>query len=112
MKRSIKGLFVILAIIMSLVAVQSVCAETVTGTITSIVTKTPETENMIVLDEDINIYGVKYNYLCNQYDICLNINDEVTIEYYVLLRPNGKVKNMACSITVGGNDPIPLRDCE
>ena len=97
MKHSIKGLVVILAIIMSLVAVQGVCAGEVTGSIESISTNQPY---KIEVDGK-EISGVRYNYLCNQYNICLEIGDIVTVEYYEFQCPNGTIKNMATSITVG-----------
>ena len=98
MKSSIKGLFVILAIVVSLVAVQSVCAAdtyTVEGTIDSISTK----PNKIVVD-GTEVSGVKFKYLCNQYTICLEKGDSVTIDYYEFECSDGTIKNMAYSITV------------
>ena len=99
MKSSIKGLFVILAIVVSLVAVQSVCAAdtyTVEGTIDSISTK----PNKIVVD-GTEVSGVKFKYLCNQYTICLEVGDSVSIDYYEFECIDGTIKNMAYSITVG-----------
>jgi hypothetical protein len=96
MKSSIKGLFVILAIVVSLVAVQSACAETVTGEIESISTR----PNKVVVD-GTEISGVKFKYLCNQYTICLEVGYSVTIDYYEFECSNGEIKNMAYSIKVG-----------
>ena len=95
MKSSIKGLFVILAIVVSLVAVQSACAETVTGEIESISTK----PNKIVVG-GTEVSGVKFNYLCNQYTICLEAGNSVSIDYYEFECIDGTIKNMAYSITV------------
>ena len=64
MKSSIRTMFVVLAIVMSFVAVHSVCAAdtyTVEGTIDSISTK----PNKIVVD-GTEVSGVKINYLANQ----------------------------------------------
>jgi len=107
MKSSIKGLVVILAIVMSLVAVQSVCAETVEGTITSI----QERPNIIEVDNKTEVYGVRFNYLCNQYNICLEEGDQVEIEYYEYECSDGSIILKACKITVGEAE-ITLRDCQ
>ena len=99
MKNSIRTMFVVLAIIMSFVAVQSVCAAdtyTVEGAIDSISTK----PNKIVVD-GTEISGVKFKYLCNQYTICLEVGDSVSIDYYEFECIDGTIKNMAYSITVG-----------
>ena len=106
MKNSIKTMFVVLAIVMSFVAVQSLCAAetgTVEGTIESISTK----PNMITVDET-EVSGVKFNYLCNQYTICLEAGNSVSIDYYEFECIDGTIKNMAYSITVG-NVTVVLR---
>ena len=105
MKSSIKGLFVILAIVVSLVAVQSACAETVTGEIESISTR----PNKVVVD-GTEISGVKFKYLCNQYTICLEEGDTVSIEYYEYECSNGIIILKACEITVG-DVTVALRTC-
>jgi hypothetical protein len=106
MKRSIKGLVVILVIVMSFVAVQSVCAETVTGTIEKISTR----PNKVVVD-GIEFSGVRYNYLCNQYTICLDVGDVVSIDYYDYECSDGTILHKACKITVD-DVTIALRDCQ
>ena len=106
MKSSIKGLFVILAIVMSFVLVQGVCAETVTGEIDSYSIRPPK----IVIGET-EVSGVRYNYLCNQYNICLLEGDTVSIEYYEYECSDGTIILKACKIIV--NDAtIDLRDCQ
>ena len=106
MKRSIKGLIVILVIVMSFVAVQSVYAGTVTGPIDSISIRPPK----IVIGET-EVSGVRYNYLCNQYNICLEEGDTVSIEYYEYECSDGTIILKACKIIV--NDAtIDLRDCQ
>ena len=105
MKSSIKGLVVILVIIMSFVAVQSVCAETVAGTIDSISIRPPK----IVIGET-EVSGVRYNYLCNQYSICLEVGDEVSIVYYEYECSDGTIINKACKIIVD-DATIVLRPC-
>jgi hypothetical protein len=109
MKRSIKGLVVILVIVMSFVAVQSVCAETVTGTIDEISTR----PNKIVVDVEgvlTEISGVRYKYLCNQYTICLDVGDLVSIDYYDYECSDGTILHKACKITVD-DVTIALRPC-
>ena len=106
MKITIKKLFLFLAIAMSLAAVQSVSAETVTGTIDSISIRPPT----VVIGET-EVSAVRYNYLCNQYDICLEKGDLVTIEYYEYECSDGTTINKACKITVD-DATINLRACE
>ena len=101
MKISVKGLFVILSIVMSLFVVQSVCAETVTGSVTGVIQSILTDPNMIVVSET-EVYGVKYDYLCNHYKTCIETGDTVTIDYYEFYcRKDDTFKNMASSITVG-----------
>ena len=108
MKSTIRKLFFILAILMSFVAVQSACAETVTGTIDSITIRPPT----IVIDDGTEVSGVRINYLCNQYNICLidMVGEEVTIEYYKYYCSDGTFILKACKITVG-DATIELRSC-
>ena len=105
MKSSIKTLFVILAIVMSFVAVQSACAETVTGEIKSFSIRPPT-----IVIGDTEVSGVRYNYLCNQYEICLQKGDTVSIEYYEYECSDGTIILKACKITVE-DATIALRDC-
>lgn len=101
MKSSIKVLFVILAIIVSIVAVQSVCAETVTGSVEGVITSISNTKPYKIEVEGLEISGVRYNFLCNQYNICLETGNTVIIDYYEFECPNDDIKLMAYSITVG-----------
>ena len=107
MKISVKGLFVILSIVMSLFVVQSVCAETVTGSVTGVIQSISTDPNMIVVldeetDSETEVYGVKFDYLCNHYKTCIVTGDTVTIDYYEFYcRKDDTFKNMASSITVG-----------
>jgi hypothetical protein len=106
MKSTMKKLFVILAIVMSFVGVQSACAETVTGMIDSISIRPP---TIVVGQTEVS--GVRYNYLCNHYNICLEVGDEVSIEYYEYECSDGTIMLKACGITV--NDAtITLRPCQ
>ncbi|SPD74910.1 exported hypothetical protein [uncultured Desulfobacterium sp.] len=96
MKNSVKSILVILAIVMSLVAVRSASAETVSGTIESISLK----PNIVVVDGTA-VNGVRLDYLCNQYNVCLEEGDTVTIDYYEYTCLSGTVKLIATSITAG-----------
>ena len=111
MKSSIKGLFVILAIIMSLVAVQSVCAETIVeGTIKTISTR----PNMVVLDvgsESYEVYGVMFNYLSKHHEIDLTVDMDVKFKVFEYLCNDGTTKLKACEIAVDSGDWIFLRGC-
>ena len=104
MKNSIRTMFVVLAIVMSFVAVQSLCAAdtyTVEGAIDSISTKP---NKVVIKDADgvlTEVSGVKFNYLCNQYTICFEVGDSVSIDCYEFECIDGTIKNMAYSITVG-----------
>jgi hypothetical protein len=108
MKSSIKGLVVILVIVMSFVAVQSVCAETVEGTIDSISTQ----PNMIVVG-GTEVYGVRFNFLSNKHDIDLSVNQWVIVTVYEYECSDGTTMLKACEITVPDVDPdtIELRPC-
>ena len=103
MKSSMKGFFIILAIVVSLVAVQSVRAAdtlTVAGTIEEISIR----PNMIVInegnDELTEVFGVKFNYLATRYNIFLNMDDYVIFEVYEYICCDGTTKFMAYSLTV------------
>ena len=99
MKSSIKGFFVILAIVMSFVLVQVVWADeiTVTGTIDRIGTGSI----------DINVGGDIYTFYHIPFDsleeegISLAVNDGVTISAYVVTFPNEDTKNIAYKIIDG-----------
>jgi len=106
MKNSIKKLLVMSAIGLSFVAVQNVSAQetdlVVEGTITAI-TSRPSVVTIEETDtgESIDVYGVKVDYLCNQYNICLDEDVEVRVEYYeYVCLDDGTLKNKATSITV------------
>ena len=109
MKNSIKKLFILLAIVMSFVVVQSVCADTftVTGDIEILNEYRPST----ILVDGIEVSGVRLNYLCNQKNICLDDEDSVTVEYFEVECRDGTINNKACKITVD-DTTVMLRDCE
>ncbi len=107
MKNSIRTMFVVLAIVMSFVAVQAAQADMVTGTITAISTD----PNMITVN-NTDVYGIKFNYLENKHNIFLTVNTEVSVEVYEYYCPVYETtKLMACEITVGDNDKVALRPC-
>ena len=115
MKISIRKMFVLLAIVLSLVAVQSVFAvtSTITGTIVALNTQ----PNMIVVndgDSDVEVYGVKSTYYNSKCLITLNVSDTVRTDVFEFLSADGTVKLKACGELIVG-DPttatIKLRTC-
>lgn len=101
MKRTIGRLLLIITLVMSVVAVQNVFAETVEGTIDEITTK----PNTISVIDDASVLtvinGVKINYLSNQYNIDLEEGMLVSVEYDEFTCSDGSIKNMATAISVG-----------
>ncbi len=113
MKSTITKLFLILVIVMSFVAVQSVSAEPfVEGTIDEISTR----PNMVVVDDGTDdgteVYGVRFKYLSNQHNIVLYVDMYVYFEVYEYECPDGTTKLKACEIAVEKDEWIPLRDCQ
>ena len=106
MKHSMKGVLVILAIVMSLVAVQGVYAGTIDGTIESI-----ETHPNVIVVDGIEIYGIRINYLYNQYNIDLETGTDVSVEYFEYICSSGELLNKACNITIG-DVTVVFRDCQ
>lgn len=107
MKTSIKGLFVIMAVVMSFVAVQSVCAET--STVTGMIDEISTRPNMIVVD-GTEVCGVRINYLANQYNIVLDEGIYVSVDVYEYECPRyDTTKLIAYRITVD-NVTVQLRD--
>lgn len=99
MKSTFKIVFVILTAVLTLAAVQNVgAADTynVTGTIDSMSYR----PNVVEVD-GTQVYGMKFDYLCNQYTICLQEGEVVSIWYFEFLCDDGTTKAMASSITVG-----------
>jgi len=96
MKKSCGRLFLLIALVMSVIVVPSAFADTITGVIDEITTK----PNTITVDETV-FNGIKINYLSNQYNILLQEGDEVTLDYYEFECSDGTIKNMVTDITVG-----------
>ena len=114
MKSTMKKLFVILAIVMSFITVQSASAETIIeGTIETISTR----PNLVVVNEDdgpvYNVYGVMFNYLVKKYDISLTVNQWVSFTVYEYECSDGTTKLKACKIKINVEDDwISLRECQ
>lgn len=98
MSNLMKKLLAVLAVAVCFMTVQNVYADTleVSGVLEEISTS----PNMVVVD-DTEVYGIKFNYLCNQYNICLEIGETVTLTAYEYTCSDGSVKLMATHITVG-----------
>lgn len=98
MKSSTKGLFVILVIVMSFVAVQAVwaggsnCTAVVTGEVTDVL------EHSVVVDGYQIVYGILPW-------VDINEGDDVVINAFVT--PDGKF--VACYLTINGGEVIELR---
>jgi hypothetical protein len=105
MKQSIKRFSVILATVICLISTQNAFALTVEGAIDSISTK----PNIVVV-EGIQIYKIRFDYLCNQYNICLELGDDVSIEYYEYECSSGTIINKACSISVD-DVTVQINEC-
>lgn len=104
-----KKLFILLAIVMSFVAVQSVSAETVEGEITGMKTR----HNVVTVDEgsiETDVYGVKYDFLENQCSIDLDLHDIVSFEVVEKTCSDGSIVLFACEVTVD-QQFCSLRDC-
>jgi len=100
MKHSIKGLFVILAIVMSFVLVQGVWANEITvedGIIDRIGTKSID---VVTDSQTFTFYQIPFNSL-EAANIFLAVGRSVTISAYVDIFPNGKTKNIAYKIIDG-----------
>ena len=113
MKNPIKKLFVVLAMVMSFVAVQSVCAETFTVEGEIFIDSYDRPSTILVADPDVGdteVSGVRLGHLCNKHDICLYDDDYVTVEYFVVECRDGTIENKACKITVD-HTTVELRDC-
>ena len=114
MRNSTRRMFLLLTIVVSLVAVQSLCAvetHTVTGTIDTISTK----PNKIVIDgtidgivDMIEVSGISFSRLANL-EIVLAVGTEVSVDVYEFECSDGTIKFMAYSITVG-IDTVDLRE--
>lgn len=104
MKRSIKGLLVVWAVLMTFIAVQGVGAR-VTADIEGEIVVIDTAPNKITVDvgdgAEIEVCGIQYNYLLNEYGIELSVGDTVSVEASVHVCEDGTLKYTAISITVG-----------
>lgn len=96
MKNPMGRFMIIIALVMSMVVAQNAFAETFDGAIEKITTR----PNTILVDGTV-IYGVKINYLFNQYNIDLEEGMTVSVEADEFVCSDGTIKNMATAITVG-----------
>lgn len=105
MKRSIRTMFVLLAVVMSFVAVQAVWAEEYTGKITAI------SDNTITLDGEITIYCVPIEYLADKCDVILDDSGDVLVTVEAVDRAPSPTKEKLIAIDICVDDTcIPLRD--
>jgi len=103
MNSSIKKTLVVLAIVLSITAVQAAWAGeiTVTGTIERIGTGLTGSIDVVTSDGIIyTFYDIPFTDLAAN-GIALSVDDTVTVSAYVVTFPNGTVKDIAFSITKG-----------
>ena len=98
MRCSTKGVSLIMAVLLCLIAVQAPLAaevSSVSGIIEEISTK----PNMVVVN-GTEVYGVSFNKL-EAYNIPLSEGVDATFDVYEYICSSGEVKLMAYSVTVG-----------
>jgi len=78
MKRSIRTMFVLLAVVLSLVAVQAVWAKSCNNTVEGTVTAIDYDKNAITVDET-TVKGIPLDYLAKKLGIELLLDDSVVI---------------------------------
>ena len=114
MKTSIKGLFVIMAVVMSFVVIQSVCAETCTYTVEGEITAISTRPNVVTVYDGngdlIDVYSVPFNSLSKHSGIDLSPEEDVSFEVYDYVCKSGETVVRACEITADG-ETVGLRDC-
>ena len=103
MKKHLGRYILIMAIVMSLFAVQNAFAETVVQTITGMIESISTHPNTITID-DADIYGIRINHLAKYgidiYEIQAD-QSEVSILAYEYLCSDGSTKLMASEFSVG-----------
>ena len=103
MKKSSGRIILVVTLVLSIFMVTNAFADEVivSGEIYAITTK----PNMITIcdSDDIceDVYGIKINYLYNQYNIDLQTGVEISVVAKEFDCSDGSIKNMASSITVG-----------
>lgn len=100
--KMVKSLICVFVVFACLFSVSNAFAEdtyTISGTVTEITTF----PNMIAIDDGdavTEVYGIRFGYLENQYNIVIEVGTEVTVEAYENLCYDGTVRLKATSITV------------
>ena len=110
MKISIRKMVVLLAIVLSLVAVQAVWAKTCNVTVSGTVDSIDYDANAITItvDETVDgttVYGIPLAYLANKLKIVIEVDDNVVITAYQC-PSTGKLS--ACTLSVNGGNVIYL----
>jgi hypothetical protein len=104
MKISIKKLFVLLAVVLSLVAAQAVWAKTCGMTVSGAVVAINYDANAITVNET-TVYGIPLAYLENKLGIVLQVDDYVVITAYQC-PSTGNIS--ACTLKVNDGNVIIL----
>jgi azurin len=105
MKISIRKMFVLLAVVLSLVAVQAVWAKTCNVTVSGTVDAIDYDANAITVD-GTTVYGIPLAYLANKLNIVLQVDDYVVITAYQC--PSTEDKFSACTLSVNAGTVIYL----
>lgn len=100
MKNTLRIVFVTLIVALTFVIVQSAGAKPPSDYVEGTIDSLSDKPNMVVID-GTEIYGVKFDYLCNNYDVCLEEGSDVTIWYYEYVCNDGTIKYMASSVQEG-----------
>lgn len=111
MKNNLKKLIAAVVVSGCIAVVQGAWADTIEGTIDAIGTR-PNIVTVAVSDMEVyDVYGVRFNYLAQKYDIALTVNQEVSFEVFETFCADGTIVLKACEITVGDAEPVALRPC-
>jgi len=104
MKRSMRTIFVLLAIVLSFVAIQAAWAKTCNVTVSGEITAIYSGENAITVN-DVTVYGIPLDYLANKLNIVLQVDDYVVITAHQC--PSTGTLS-ACTLSVNGGAVIIL----
>lgn len=106
MKISVGKMCVLLAIVLSLVAVQAVWAGTCNVTVSGDITAIDYTTKTITIGEDgTTVSGIPFNYLANKLNIVLQVGDYVVLTA-TQCPSTGKLS--ACTLSVNDGNVINL----
>ena len=103
MKISMKKIFLLLAIVLSLTAAQAVWSRTCNVTVSGEVTAINDAENAIVVGET-TVYGIPFDYLANKLNMVIEEGDYVVVTAFEC-PSTGRIS--ACTLEVN-NDGVVI----